>query len=45
VPLEEVPPGLVDAVRVLLVALVHLVDQPLVGTEVGEGVAAGLRAV
>ena len=32
--LEELPPGAVDAVGVLLVALVHLVDEPLVGAEV-----------
>ncbi len=32
---EEVPPHLVDAVGVLLVALVHLVNEPLVGSESG----------
>ena len=39
VVLEEVPPRAVDAVAVLLVLLVQLVDQPLVGSEGGQGVA------
>ena len=32
---EEVPPFLVHGLRVLLELLVHLVDQPFVGTEIG----------
>ena len=39
VVLEEVPPRAVDAVAVLRVLLVQLVDQPLVGSEGGQGVA------
>ena len=37
--LEELPPGPVDAVGVLLVTLVHLVHEPLVGAEVAIGSA------
>jgi hypothetical protein len=40
---EEGPPGLRDALRVLEVVLVELLDVPLVGPEVG--VAAVLRGL
>src|SRR5690606_9981942 len=45
VVLEELPPRLVDAVAVLLVLLVQVLDQPLVGAEVvqGHGAILGVR--